>query len=177
MATKERALGHLFNLAVVIAPKDLDSGASTGLRIDMRNATTCTFVVVCGAGTAPDDLIVTLQEHNAESGGTSQNLATITEYFRVSETTLDNDEHWVRYTQAAGATTADSTGTTAEEQNMMVLEIRHDQLSDGFKWLSLNIPDLGSAGAKLGTCIAILSGLRQQGKPERLRLPLNSTTA
>jgi hypothetical protein len=168
MATKERALGSLFNLGVVIAPKDLSSGASTGLRVDMRNALVCTFVVICGAGTAGDDLVVDLREHSAASGGTSQDLDIITEYFRNSETTLDGDELWTRYTQAAASETTDTTGTTAEEQNLMVVEVRHDQLSDGFRWVSLDIPDLGSAGTKYGTVLAITSGLRQPRKPELL---------
>ncbi len=174
MVTKERALGDLFNVAVALAPKDLSSGASTGLRIDMSRATTCTFVILCGAGTAGDDLVVDLQEHNAASGGTSQDLDIITEYFRNSETTLDGDEVWTRYTQAAASETTDTTGTTAEEQNLMVIEVRHDQLSDGFRWVSLNIPDLGSAGTKFGGVLAILSGLRQRGKPERLPTVLGS---
>lgn len=174
MVTKERALGDLFNIAVALAPKDLSASASTGLRIDMSRATTCTFVVLAGAGTAADDLLVDLQEHSAASGGTSQDLDIITEYFRNSETTLDGDEVWTRYTQAAASETTDTTGTTAEEQNLMVIEVRHDQLSDGFRWLSLNIPDLGSAGTKFGGVIAILSGLRQRGKPERLPTILGS---
>lgn len=176
MATKERALGMLFDVDGVIAPKDLSSGASTGLRIDMRKATTCTFLIYCGAGTAGDDLLVDLQEHTASSGGTSQDLDTITEYFKKSETTLDGDENWTRITQAAASETADATGTTAEEQNLFVIEVRHDQLSDGFKWISLNIPDLGSAGTKFGCVLAVLSGLRQQGKPERLRKSLDTTS-
>ena len=172
MVTKERALGDIFNVALALAPKDLSASASTGLRICMKNATTCTFVVIAGAGTAGDDLLLDLQEHNASSGGTSQDLDIITEYFKQSETTLDGDEVWTRITQAAASETADATGTTAEEQNLFVVEVRHDQLSDGFSWVSLNIPDLGAAGTKLGGVIAILSGLRQRGKPERLRLPL-----
>ncbi len=174
MATKERALGSLFNMGVVIAPKDLSSGASTGLRVDMRNCTTCTFVVIAAAGTAGDDLVVDLREHTAASGGTSQDLDTITEYFRNSETTLDGDELWTRYTQAAASETTDSTGTTAEEQNLMVIEVRHDQLSDGFRWLSLDIPDLGSAGTKYGCVLAITSGLHMQRKPELLPTILGS---
>lgn len=177
MPTKERALGSLFNIAGALAPVNLSAGANTGLRIDMRNATTCTFVIYVGAGTAGDDLVVDLQEHNASSSGTSQDLDIITEYFKQSETTLDGDEHWTRITQAAASETTDATGTTAEEQNLFVIEVRHDQLSDGFKWISLNIPDLGAAGAKVGGVIAILSGLRYQGKPERLKLPLDSTLA
>lgn len=174
MATKERALGSLFNIAYALAPVNLSAGANTGLRIDMRNATTCTFVITVGAGTAGDDLIVTLREHTASTSGTSQDLAIITEYFKQSETTLDGDENWARITQAAAASTADATGTTAEEQNLFVIEVRHDQLSDGFRWLSLNIPDLGAAGSKVGGVIAILSGLRFQGKPERLPTVLGS---
>lgn len=176
MVTKERALGHLFDVDGVIAPVALTAGANTGLRIDMRKATTCTFVIYCGAGTAGDDLVIDLQEHTASSSGASQDLDIITEYFTKSETTLDGDEVWTRRTQAAASETTDGTGTTAEEQNLFVVEVRHDQLSDGFKWVSLNIPDLGAAGTKLGCVIAILSGLRQQGKPERLRKTLDTTS-
>src|SRR5688572_3697623 len=164
MVTKERALGSLFDISPAIIPIALTAGANTGLRIDMRKATTCTFVVICGAGTAGDDLVVDLQEHTAASSGTSQDLDIITEYFIKTETTLDGDEVWTRLTQAAASETTDASGTTAEEQNLLVIEVRHDQLSDGFKWLSLNIPDLGAAGTKIGGAIAILSGLRQQGK-------------
>ncbi len=174
MVTKERALGDLFNLAVAMPVNNLSAGANTGLRIDLSRATTCTFAVLVDAGTAGDDLILTLREHTAASGGTSQNLAIITEYFKQSETTLDGDEVWTRITQAAGATTADATGTTAEEENFFVVEVRHDQLSDGFRWISLDMPDLGSAGTKFGGAIAILSGLRQRGKPERLPTVLGS---
>lgn len=173
MVTKERALGSLFDVAMAMVPVNLSAGANTGLRIDMRKATTCTFVVICGAGTAGDDLLVDLQEHTASTSGTSQDLDIITEYFIQTETTLDGDETWTRITQAAASETADASGTTAEEQNMLVIEVRHDQLSDGFKWVSLNIPDLGAAGAKVGGAIAILSGLRQQGKPERLKKNLS----
>lgn len=173
MATKERALGHLFDVAAAVIPVNLSGQANTGLRIDMRKATICTFVVFAGAGTAGDDLVVDLREHTASSGGTSQDLDIITEYFTQSETTLDGDETWTRRTQAAGSETTDSTGTTAEEQNLLVVEVRHDQLSDGFKWLSLDIPDLGSAGTKVGGAIAILSGLRQQAVPERLQKTLS----
>jgi hypothetical protein len=172
MVTKERALGHLFDVTGAIAPVALTAGANTGLRIRMNRATTCTFVVYCGAGTAGDDLVVDLQEHNASTGGTSQDLDIITEYFTKSETVLDGDEQWTRRTQAAASETTDATGTTAEEQNLLVVEVRHDQLSDGFEWVSLNIPDLGAAGTKNGAAIAILSGLRFQGKPERLPVVL-----
>lgn len=174
MATKERALGHLFDITGALAPVNLSAGANTGLRIDMRRATVCTFVIYVGAGTAGDDLLVDLQEHSAATSGTSQDLDIITEYFMKTETTLDGDEIWTRITQAAASETADATGTTAEEQNLMVIEVRHDQLSDGFKWLSLNIPDLGAAGSKVGCAIAILSGLRAQRKPERLGTALGT---
>lgn len=174
MVTKERALGSLFDLSVAMVPVALTAGANTGLRIDMRRATTCTFAIFCGAGTAGDDLVVDLQEHTAATSGTSQDLDIITEYFMKTETTLDGDEAWTRITQAAASETTDATGTTAEEQNLMVIEVRHDQLSDGFRWISLNIPDLGAAGTKIGGALAILSGLRQQAKPERLPSVLGS---
>ena len=172
MTTKERALGRFFDIAPVVSVADLSAGASTGNRVHMKNFTICTFVLYADAGTDGDDVDVDLQEHNAASGGTSQDLNIITEYFKKEETTLDNDEVWTRVTQ----TTASSEFTapiaaSAEKENLYVIEVRADQLSDGFEWLSLNIPDLGSAGTKFGGVLAILSGPFVMRKPENLAAP------
>jgi hypothetical protein len=58
------------------------------------------------------------------------------------------------------------TDTGAAVQQIYVFEVLATQLSDGFKYLSLNIAD--ATQAKIGGVLAILSGLKSQRKPENL---------
>lgn len=171
--TIARALGRLFDLSVGSVPADADGGAITGNRVSLRDAQGVTIVVIGAAGTAPDDLQLDLQEHNAASGGTSQDLDIVTDYFHKSEATLDGDETWTKVTQTAASEVADvgGAGTSAELQQLAVIEVAAEQLSEGFEYVSLNIPDLGVAGAKYVAILYILWGLKAQRAPENLAAP------
>lgn len=170
MTTTARALGQLFDINIVTVPVDADAGAVTGKRTSLRNAAGVTFVVVGAVGTANDDLQLDLQEHTAATGGTSADLDIITDYFHKSEATLDGDETWAKVTQAAASEIADvgGAGTSAELQQIAVIEVAAEQLSEGYDFVSLNMPDLGSAGAKYVSIIAIVWGLSHQRAPENL---------
>lgn len=170
MTTKEHALGRLFDVSAVIALIDLDGGNRTGNRVHMKECAGVAFLIIADAGSANDDLDFDLKEHNAASGGTSQDLDIVTDFFVKTETTLDGDETWSRKTQSAASEVTDvgGAGTSAEEENLVIVEVRSDQLSDGFEWLSIDIDDLGSAGAKVGGVYAILWGLKVETKPESL---------
>lgn len=177
MATGARALGRLFDIGTGVTPVNLNGGANTGKRISMKNASTCTFVIFAGVGTAASDLAVDLQEHTASTGGTSQDLDIITRYYNKQELALDNDESWVEVTQAAGSEIADTggTGTSAEHEQIVVIEVDAAQMSDGFTHLSLNVPAPGAT--KLGCVLYILSGLRVQRAPANLGNLLNPGAA
>lgn len=173
MATVARALGRLFDISIGCVPSDADGGAVTGKRVSLRDAQGVTVLIVGAAGTANDDLQIDLQEHNAASGGTSQDLDIITDYFHKSEAILDGDETWAKVTQAAASEISDvgGAGTSAELQQLAAFDVAAEQLSEGFDWLSVNIPDLGSAGAKYVSVVYILWGLKQQRAPENLPAP------
>lgn len=165
MTTDARALGKAFDITNALSVVDLNTAANTGLLINMKNAEICTFVFFGDAGTAGADLVFTLKEHTALTGGTSQSLATITSWFKKEETTLDGDETWTRVTQSAGATVT-VTNTGADVEQIYVIEVLATQLSDGFDYLSLDLDD--ASQAKVGGVLAILSGLKAQRKPENL---------
>lgn len=175
MGTVARALGRLFDLSIGAVPTDMDASGVTGKRLRLSNYQGVTIVVVGAAGTANDDLQVDLQEHNAATGGTSQDLDIITDYFHKSEATLDGDETWAKVTQAAASEIADvgGAGTSAELQQILAFDVAAEQLSEGFDYISLNIPDLGSAGAKYCTILYIPWGLKAQRAPENLDAPLS----
>jgi len=167
-ATMVGALGRLFDIGCGISPVNLNTGANTGKRISMRGAKGITFVVFAGVGTAASDLALDLQEHTAYTGGTTADLDIITKYYIKDETALDNDETWVLVTQAAASeiTDAGGTGVSAEHEQIVVIEVTADQLSDGYTHISLNAPQPGAT--KLGCVLYVLWGLNSQRIPSNL---------
>ena len=164
-------LGFDFDLLHVIAPVDMDAGAKTGARIHMKNYGAIVFCLYCGAGTANDDWQVDLQEHNAATAGTSQDLDVLTEYHHKQETTVDGDEAWAKVTQAAASEVTGNATSAETEQLVAFMTVNASQLSDGFEWISMNTPDFGAAGAKLGCIFAIGIRLGHQRTPANLPQP------
>jgi hypothetical protein len=128
-------LGRLF---------DADTSATTGnTRFSLRNASGVTFLLIGATSGA-----ATIQEHNAASGGTSQNLAAVTEYW------TKNAGVWTRVTQAAAATVTAATG------GLLAVFIPQGALSDGFTHVS--------ASHATGSFVALLADLDVQRKPANL---------
>lgn len=168
------ALGKDIDLTTGINPvADLAAGANTGKRVHMRNYQTLGVLFFKNAASAgTDDVVLTLQEHNANTGGTSQNLAKITTWYRKSATSpLAGTETWTETTQAAGATLTLAGATFAGHQSIVWFEVEADALSDGFQWLSVNIADPGSGGTILGGLFYVMSGLKIQRNPSLLAQP------
>lgn len=169
-----RGLGHVFDFCTGITPvADLAAGANTGARIHMRNYDELAVVFFKNAASAGTDTItLTLQEHNAATGGTSQNCVCITDWYQKSEATLDGDEVWVEATQAAAATLALTNALVpAASQAYVVFSVASQSLSAGFEWLSVNIADPGSGGTILGGLFYIPTGLKIRLRPDRLAQP------
>lgn len=169
----QEALGRLVDISCGVAPVDLQT-AQTGKRVSLRNAGGVTIVVAKAAGTAGDDPTFTLKQHTAASGGTTANLAIIDHYYLKAEATLDGDETWTKKTQAAAATIADpgGAGTSAEEQQLIVIEVDSKSLSDGYDYVSLDVADTGT-NAQLGTVLYLLRDLAVQRTPANLVAPLS----
>lgn len=105
------ALGRMFNVGT--------SATTANTRFSLANATGVTIVLIgATSGNA------TIQEANAASGGTAQNLARITRYW------TQNNGVWTLVPQAAAATFTAATGGLA------VAEIETSWLSDGFSYIS-----------------------------------------
>jgi hypothetical protein len=171
------ALGRLFDIGLAWAPVDAQS-AQTGKRIALSGARGCTIVVIKAAGTAGDDHSYDLQQHTASTGGTTADLDTVATYYLKQETALDNDEAWEVFTQTAASeiTEAGAAGTSAEQQQIIVIEVDAGDLTDGYTHISLNSGGEGS-NAQLSTAIYILHELRWQRKPTSLRNLLNPPAA
>lgn len=173
-----RGLGNAFDVAIGInLVADIAAGANTGKRIHMANYQTLAFVFLKNTASAgTDSVILTLREHNANTGGTSQNLAAIGDYYMKTAVTLAGTEAWTQGDNtSAGLPQATLTLTNAilpaANQGIVVFEVEADSLSAGFGWLSLDIPDPGSGGTILGGVIAIPTGLKIQRRPDLLAQP------
>jgi len=168
MTTTELALGRLFDISLGSITTDAVAAAKTGLRFHMKGCAGVTIVAVkaTDAGTT-DDFAADLNQHTASTGGTSTDLDIVTDYFSKTETTLDGDETWVRTTQTAASEITAVAGT-AELQGIFVIEVAASQLADGYEWISLNMPDLGSTDVQWYTILYIPWGLKAERKPENL---------
>lgn len=164
-----KGLGRIFDIGSAFTPVDFNtSDAATGHRVHLRNYDSIAFVLFKGAGTAGADPVITVQEHNANTGGTSQNLTAIDEFYYKAETTLDGDEPWTRATQTLAATA--SVDTWAEVELLAVIEVDSQQLSAGFEWISCNIAAT-VANAQLVSGFYIMTGLKIQRRPDLLAQP------
>jgi hypothetical protein len=161
-------LGRLFDIGSAFTPVDFNtSDAATGHRIHLRNYESVAMVLFKGAGTAGADPVVTVQEHNASTGGTSQTLAVVDEFFKKEETTLDGDEVWARTAVDPVAGVINMGLTSAEQEGIYVIEIHAPQLSDDFEWVSFNIAAT-VANAQLVSGLYILHGLKYPRVPTNL---------
>lgn len=162
------ALGRLIDINPGTVPVDLNTAGSTGLRTNMRDCTGITFVVLLGAAASgTEDVTLDLQQHTAFSGGTTQDLDIVKQYWVKSEATLDGDETWTKVTQAAASEVTLAGATYAQVQTLVVIEVDAAKLSDGFTHVSLNLTDPGSV-ARLGAVLAIRHELSVQRAPELL---------
>ena len=164
------ALGRLFDVSIGSVPTDAVAAAITGKRVSLRHAGGVTIVVTCSAGST-DILDVDLQQHTASTGGTTADLDIIDHYYYKDETTLDGDETWTRATQTA-ASEITNVGSASAEQ-ILVIEVEASQLSDGYKYVSLDVPDLGTNGTKYVSILYFLRDLHVQRKPANLVAPLS----
>lgn len=162
-------LGRTFDVCHGFVPVNMATAANPGARVHMRNYRHLAVVFYKGVGGAAEAPTLTLQEHSAASGGTSQNLAVITEYFVKVEATLDGDETWSRVTQNAAATVTNADWDDAN-QVLVVFEVPASSLSDGFEWLSVNVADVGTT-AQLGALLYIPHGIRYQVRPDLMPQP------
>jgi len=172
MTTGVRTLGKDWDIVPAIVPVNLNTGANTGGRVHMKNYRNCAIVIFASIGTAASDLAVDVQEADAATGGTIQDLDVVTKYYIKDALSLTSATTWSEIAQTPAASEisdAGGAGTSAEHSQVVVIEIDNTQLSDGFEWLSINVPQPGAT--KLGCAFYVLTGLNVQRKPQNLADP------
>jgi hypothetical protein len=139
-------------------PVNLATAANPGDWVSMKGFARCTIIFVAGAGTAPDDATITVSQATAVAGTGSKAL-TFTRIDVKQGADLAAIGDFTTVTQAAA--TSYTSDTSAETQNLWVIDIRAEELDEnnGFDCVQASIGDVGTA-AKIGTVLYILWGSR-----------------
>lgn len=162
------ALGRLFDVVVGSAPADSVAAAITGNRVHLQNCGGVTILVLTDGGST-DILDVDVQQATAATGGTITDLDVVTKYYLKEATTFAGSETWSKVTQAAASEITNA--GSASKQTLIVIEVDATQLSDGYEWISLNVPDQGTNGTKYTAVLYLLRDLNVQRNPVNLRNP------
>ncbi len=133
---------------VVVLPVDLNTAANTGLRVDMKDLESVTFICVGAAGSTPSSHTFTPKQHSVASAGSPAALTLGNPYYHLVDTAT-------KYTKVepTPATSFDLDAIVADAKYVVVFEVKSSDLTDGYRWVSLDQTDSG--GAQIGTIIAI----------------------
>lgn len=165
-------LGYTVDIGPLWAPVDLTTAGATGLRVALKNARSCIFVVsVAAAASGTEDLVFTLKEHTLASAGTTQNFVNITTAWVKSATTLAGTETWAKITQAASATLTLAGATYAAKQLELAVQVNAADLDAGFDYVSLSVADPGTV-SRLGSGLTLLTDLQKRFDPASMAATL-----
>lgn len=130
-------------------PVDFNDAAVTGVRVDIKNLKRLTFVVLLGAGTATSAHTFTLKQHDAASAGTTADLSVDNPYFHK----IGAATSFTKVQPSSAAADYDLHAILANSASVVVFEVLPEQLTEGYRWVSLNVTDAG--GAQLGSILAL----------------------
>lgn len=143
------------NIIPAIIPVDLQTGANSGDRVSMENYERCVFVLLTAIGTAGDDPVISAQQHTAASGGTPANLNFTRIRHKVGATAVGAVGDFTLVEQAAAASYDTDGIDGAENEALICIEVKASDLTDGYKFISFNVADVGG-NAQLGAALYIM---------------------
>lgn len=173
MGIEIEGLGFLYDVGPAFIPVDIDTANGfTGKRISMMPGRGVTFFFFGGAGGA-EDLVFDFQQHTAYTSGTSNDMDSansaigVDHYWIKAETTLDNDEPWVKVTQAAASEVTVVGATYGAMQKIVAVEIYPGMLADGYTHVSATA-SITTSTSQLAAGLYVVHGLRYPRRPDRL---------
>jgi len=130
-------------------PIDLDAGNNVGARIDMQKFKRVTFIAFAAAGTTPSSHTFSFKQHTAATAGTTAVLSHMNPYFHK----LNAETVFTKVQPTVAADAYDLDTLVGDAKYVIVFEILSEDLTDGYRWVSLDQSDSG--GAQLGGIIAV----------------------
>lgn len=154
---KEAMFMERFLPKVIVQPVDLNGGANTGERFDMQKFKKVAFIIVADDGTTPSSHTVSLEQHTVASAGTPAALPIANAWFHK----VDAELAFTKVVPSSAAASFDIDSVVGDTKFVAVFEVNQEDLTDGYRWVSLNLTDAG--GAQIGAVIAI--GFNATEKP------------
>lgn len=134
---------------VLIDPVNLNTAAVTGNRIDMQDLEKVTLLIVLNSATSRTAVTLDLDQHTVASAGTPAALAVANKYFhKVGAATV-----FTAVEPTVAADSYDFTTLVGDSKAVIVMEVRSADLTDGYRWISINSADSGADG--IGAVIAL----------------------
>jgi hypothetical protein len=151
------------NVVSVLVPADLQTKVTADW-IDMSDYHSVDFIFFKAVGTAADDPDVHVTQATSNAGAGEKGLA-ISEYYLKQGTLLSTSSiggQFTKTTQTASYVISFD-GDSAEQQLLCGIHVEADQLdvTGGFRWLSVNVPDVGG-NAQIGGIVAVMHPSRYQ---------------
>ncbi len=167
MLTQSRFL-ESHDIVPAIVPVDLGAAANNGDWVNLRDYESVVIVLFKAAGTAGQDPVITLKQA-VDASGTSNKALNFTRIDH-KKGTLTSVGTFTKMTQTAANTFNGDAGGAgdiglAEADALVVIEIPAAALdvSNGFTWVQLSVPDTGAA-AQVGCGLYILTGGRYRSE-------------
>ena len=133
----------------VIDPVDWNTDAMTGGRVDMKDLEKVIFIIVLNSATSRTAVTVDLDQHTVASSGTPAALSVSNKYYhKVGAATV-----FTKVEPTVAADTYDLTTLVGDNKAIVVMEVHSSDLTDGYRWVSMNAADSGAAG--IGTVLAL----------------------
>ncbi len=154
---EENFLMEMLNLKQGFLPVDLNTGANTGIRINMASGDRLAFILQMTTSTAAA-VTLNLQQHDAASSGNSKALSVANPYYhKHGAATI-----FTKVVPGAAADTYDLASLFASDGGIVVFEVLAEDLdvTNNFQWVSCSLID--STAAKVGACLAVAFNLRNQ---------------
>ncbi len=148
----EKLLMEKAVVKVCVAAVDLNTGANTGERINMKGVKRVSFYCFAAAGTTPSSHTFSFQQHDAATAGNSANLTIASPYYYK----VDTATYFTKVEPTAGYT-FDLDTVVGDTKYELVFEVLAEEVGESYQWVSINQTD--SAGAQLGAIVAICEGL------------------
>lgn len=133
----------------IIAPIDLNAGANTGNRVDMKHCKRVAFIISLAAGTTTTTHSIALKQHSVASAGTPSVLSVDNPYYHK----IGAATEFTKVQPGSAADTYDLHALLADSASIVVFEVLAEQLTDGQRWVSLDIADAG--GVQIGSVVAL----------------------
>jgi hypothetical protein len=151
-----------YQIQTAIVPIDLAAGANAGDWVSMKNYDTLDIIVICDAGTAGEDPVLTLDQATAVAGTGAKALNIARVDSKVGAQT--GIGQFTKNTQTPGGTYTDL--VSGEAENLFVIHVEGQDLdkANGFDCVRISVPDTGATAGKIGAAIYVLGGARYAGQ-------------